>query len=99
MELSCYDFEILYRPGPENDSPDAYSQAHCGAACYGQGSLVALHSALHHPGDTHLYHFVRLKNMPYSVEDVRKVTKRYMQRSNQASTDQKDSSHIGYSAF
>ena len=75
MELSCFDFEIVYRPGSENVSPDAFSRSYCGAANYGQESLITLHSALCHPGVTRLYHFVRSKNLPYSVEDVRQVTK------------------------
>lgn len=73
MELSCYDFDILYRPGQENISPDAFSRSHCGAACHDLQSLSSLHKALCHPGVTRLYHFVKSKNMPYSVEDVRQV--------------------------
>ena len=75
MELSCYDFDIMYRPGPENISPDIFSRSHCGAAYNGQDLLVTLHKALCHPGVTRLYHFVKSKNMPYSLENVRQVTR------------------------
>ena len=36
--------------------------------------LVDLHSSLCHPGVTRLLHFVRSRNLPYSVDDVRRVT-------------------------
>ena len=72
MEQSCYDFDIMYRPGPENISPDIFSRSHCGTVCNGQDSLVTFHEALCHPGVTR---FVKSKNMPYSVENMRQVTK------------------------
>lgn len=37
--------------------------------------LHILHKDLCHPGVTRMLHFVRSKNMPYSVEDVRAVTR------------------------
>ena len=73
MELSCYDFDIVYQPGPENISPDTFSRSHCGAIGNDQQSLIALHEALCHPGITRMYHFVKSKNMPFSVEDVRQL--------------------------
>ena len=38
-------------------------------------SLVNIHQALCHPGVTRLNDFVKSRNLPYSVEDVRGVTK------------------------
>ena len=73
MELSCYDFDIVYRPGRENIPSDTFSRSYCGMACHDRHSLFNLHEALCHPGVTRLYHFVKSKNMPYSVEDVRQV--------------------------
>ena len=39
--------------------------------------LKTLHDQLCHPGISRLNHFVRSKNLPYSVEDVKKVTQSY----------------------
>ena len=36
-------------------------------------SLHQIHEALCHPGITRLFHFVRAKNLPFSVDDVRKT--------------------------
>lgn len=74
MELSCFDFDIVYRPGRENVPPDVFSRSYCGmATCHDRRSLFDLHEALCHPGVTRFYHFVKSKNMPYSVDDVRNV--------------------------
>eukprot|EP00794_Sanderia_malayensis_P020739 gene20739-22770_t len=72
LELACYSFGIVYRPGKENVLPDALSRATCAAAL--QDSLYTLHEALCHPGVTRLNHFVRSKNLPYSMEEVKRVT-------------------------
>ena len=74
MELSCFDFDIMYRPGKENVAPDIFSRSWCSAAYGDTHSLVKLHSSLCHPGITRMYHFVKSKNLPYSVEDVRQMT-------------------------
>lgn len=71
VELSCYCFEILYRPGSENVVADAFSRV-CGVVSLDK--LQLLHDGLCHPGVTRMIHFVRSKNLPFSVEDVRKVT-------------------------
>ena len=47
------------------------SQGYC--ANVHDNTLRELHEALCHPGVTRLSHFVRAKNLPYSVEDVRRV--------------------------
>ena len=36
-------------------------------------SLMEIHSSLCHPGVTRLTHFIRAKNLPYSVEDIRRT--------------------------
>ncbi|GFR57986.1 retrovirus-related Pol polyprotein from transposon opus [Elysia marginata] len=58
--------------GPENHAADALSRATCGAASC--DNLRHLHEALSHPGVTRMIHFVRAKNLPYSVEEVKKMT-------------------------
>ena len=72
IELACYSFDIVYRPGKENVLPDALSRATCASAP--QDSLYKLHEALCHPGITRLNHFIRTKNLPYSMEEVKRVT-------------------------
>ena len=71
MELSEYDFDIIYRSGKMNCVPDALSRAFC-ANIY-DNTLRELHESLCHPGVTHLLHFVRVKNLPYSFNKVRNV--------------------------
>ena len=73
-ELSCYQFNIVYRPGAENIPPDTLSRAFCAASPSAE-SLGELHNSLCHPGVTRMYHFVKTRNLPYSIEDVRRMTK------------------------
>ncbi len=37
------------------------------------GSLAELHQALCHPGVTRMFHFVKSQNLPYSMEDVKRM--------------------------
>ena len=46
-ELSCYSFDIVYRPGVENIPPDTLSRAFCAVSA---GDLCDLHNSLCHPG-------------------------------------------------
>jgi hypothetical protein len=73
IEISAYSFDIKYRPGNQNVSADVLSRAFC-AASYSSPSLEELHSSLIHPGVQRMLHFVRVRNLPYSVEEVRRVT-------------------------
>lgn len=72
LELACFQFDIIYRPGRENVSADALSRIT--AAVTSSTDLNALHVALCHPGITRLSHWVRVKNLPFSMEDVRRIT-------------------------
>ena len=73
MDLACYDFDIVYRPGELNIPPDVFSRAYCGSIMNELFSLRQLHEALSHPGVVRLNHFVKTKNLPYSVDDVKKI--------------------------
>ena len=72
LELSEFSFDSVYRPGPQNLAADALSR--CSAA-HSLEHLKQLHNALCHPGVTRFYHFVKSKNLPFSVEDVKNITK------------------------
>ena len=72
LELSCLGFDIVYRPGKDNISPDTLSRATCAAAT--DESLYKLHESLCHPGVTRRTHFVRTKNLPYSLEEIKMMT-------------------------
>jgi len=74
MELNEFDFEIVYRSGKLNSAPDALSRVYC--ANMNGTALHEIHASLCQPGITRLHHFVRAKNLPYSVEDVRQKSSR-----------------------
>ena len=61
LELSCFSFDIVYR-----------LSATCAMAT--EDSLFKLHEALCHPGITRLNHFVRTKNLPCSLNEIKKMT-------------------------
>ena len=73
MELLPFSFDIQHRPGSENVAADALSRIDCGAVTHTM-DLKSLHDALIHPGVQRMLHFVRSRNLPYSIEEVRKVT-------------------------
>lgn len=68
LELSCYKYDIIYRPGKYNTVPDALSRV---CAHIVSNNLYNLHTALCHPGITRMFHWVRSKNLPYSLEDIK----------------------------
>ncbi|CAM1325736.1 Uncharacterised protein at_DN2520 [Pycnogonum litorale] len=70
-ELSCYDYDIKYRPGKQNFTADCLSRTICASSF---DSLQQLHSALCHPGVTRMWHFVRTKNLPHSLADIKQAT-------------------------
>ena len=74
LELSSYSFNIVYRPGKVNIPSETLSRASC--AVTSEDSLHKLHVSLCHTGITRLYHFVRSKNLPYSLEEIKRVLRR-----------------------
>ena len=72
VELSCYSFDIVYCPWKENVLPDAFSRSSCAVL---SDSLYQLHQSLCHPGiTTRMSRFVRVQNLPYSVEEIKRMT-------------------------
>lgn len=76
VELSCFDFEIQFRPGVQNASADCLSRAICSAASNSEQRLVQLHEGLAHPGIARMYHFLRSRNLPYTMQEVKAMTAR-----------------------
>jgi hypothetical protein len=72
IELSSYEFDIQYRPGKDNVTADCLTRTQCSAINTNQ-KLKELHEGLCHPGITRFYHFVRTRNLPYSMEDIKSV--------------------------
>ena len=72
LELSCFSFDIVYCPGRDNIPADTLSRATCAMAT--EDPLFKLHEALCNPGITRLNHFVRTKNLPYSLDEIKKMT-------------------------
>ena len=72
IELSQFDYEIVYRAGEFNTAPDVLSRMYCAQILLNQ--LYEVHSNLCHPGVTRIYNYVRAKNLPYSLDEVRKMT-------------------------
>ena len=86
LELSCFKFDSVYRPGCNNTAADTFSRMKfCSATATSDKSLnysantnsvdlSFIHRNLCHPGITRLMHFVRTKNLPFSLDDVKRVT-------------------------
>ena len=79
VELSCFGFDVSYRPGKENVGPDTLSRTtkpSCSvvaAFCHSIKELNQLHDDLCHPGITRLHHYIKSKNLPFSISDVKSV--------------------------
>lgn len=72
VELSCYSYDIIYRPGKENIPPDTFS--HCTCAASQDDSLYQLHQLLGHPGITRMSLFFCTRNLPFPIEEVKRMT-------------------------
>ena len=72
--MSCFDFDIMFRPGTLNVSADCLSRVVCSTMTGSFASLQELHEGLVHPGIARMYSFIRSRNLPYSMEDVKSMT-------------------------
>jgi transposase InsO family protein len=72
MDLMCYHFDISYKPGVDNIPPDTFSRG-CASVIPNMNKLRDLHVSLAHPGVTRMSHFIKTRNLPFSIEDIRKV--------------------------
>ena len=76
LELAAYDFTTIYRPGSFNCAPDALSRATSAAVSLSSlKSLQELHESLCHPGITRLSHYIKVKNLPYLLDDVKTIVR------------------------
>ena len=75
MELSPFSFDIVYRPGTCNPAADALSRISvCSAVSSHQSiGLYQIHDALGHPGVTRLTHFIRSRNLPFSIDEIKET--------------------------
>lgn len=71
LELSSYSYDIIYRPGKDNHIADAFSRNICSSLPVDH--LKTLHISLCHPGITRMFHYVRTKNLPYSITDIKNM--------------------------
>ena len=69
IELDTFSYNVIHRPGSENVAADALSRVI--AVSNSHLGLRKIHENLGHPGITRLHHFIRSKNLPYSLEEVR----------------------------
>ena len=65
LELASFSYTIKYWPGVENVAPDALTRVTC--AVTNHYDLKELHENMCHPGVRRLSHYVRSKNLPFSV--------------------------------
>jgi len=74
LELSVFKYRDQHRPGINNTAPDSFSRV-CGSSIVRNSPLYLLkiHETLGNPGVRRLDHFFRCKNLPFSVEEVKRV--------------------------
>ena len=75
VALSPYPYDIQFRPGKHNDGPDTFTRVKC--ASISSDSLHDIHTALCYPGITRLNHFIKSKNLPYSLDNIKHVWKEH----------------------
>ena len=71
LELSKYDFDIVYRAGEENIPANTFSRVR--AMSLTLNNLNEIHQSLCHPGVTCMAHFVKSSNLPFSIEEIKHI--------------------------
>ena len=71
--MGTFNYDV-HRPENFNVTPNAFSRI-CGSVCSGtfELNLSNMHETLGQAGITRLHHFVRSRNLPYSVQNVKEV--------------------------
>ena len=72
IEIAYYNFDIVYRPGILNVPADTSTRSFC--SVISTDALIKLHDPLCHPGLTRMSHFIRAKNLPVSIEEIKTLT-------------------------
>jgi len=72
LEMSSLRYHIKYWPGKLNVAADRLSRSTC-ASVQQSLSLQELHERLRHPGLRGVHHYVRQKNLPFALQDVKHV--------------------------
>ena len=72
VKLSSYKYDIVYRPGKDNKGADTFSRIQC--STISSNALKELHNSLCHTGITRTTHFVRTRNLPFSMDVIKKTT-------------------------
>ena len=72
MDLASFNYDIFYRPGKENAAPDTLTQAYCAAFSFEKVYKIFIkHYVIQELLE---WHTVRSRNLPYSLEEVKKMT-------------------------
>ena len=69
IQLSQFEYDIAYRAEKFNAAEDRMSRIYCANSNF--LSLHEINAGLCHPGITRTYRFIKMKNFPYSIDEVR----------------------------
>ncbi|CAB4017252.1 Hypothetical predicted protein [Paramuricea clavata] len=72
LELSTYGFDIANRTGEANVPADTFSRVR--AMSLSVDKLAELHQSLYLPGVTRTAHFVKNRNLQFSIEEIKRIT-------------------------
>ena len=70
-----YHYDVVYRPGSQNPPADTLSRHTC-SILSDTSELHKLHASLCHPGITRMVHFVKVRNLPYTIEEIKAMAAR-----------------------
>ena len=72
MELASFLYVVKYRPAQQNVGPDTLTRTFS-VSISSLRTSEELHNQLCHPGISRFLHFVRTKNLPFSITEVKQV--------------------------